>query len=73
MTGVSGSGKSSIEMCIRDSIGVVFQDFRLLKDRNVYENIAFAQQVVGAPNRLIKKNVIDVYKRQPQGGGVIWV
>ena len=46
----------------RRGIGVVFQDFRLLKDRNVYENIAFAQQVVGAPNRLIKKNVMAMLK-----------
>ena len=41
----------------RRNIGVVFQDFRLLKDRNVYENIAFAQRVVGESNRSIKKNV----------------
>ena len=46
----------------RRKIGCVFQDFRLLKDRNVYENIAFAQQVVGAPNRLIKKNVMAMLK-----------
>ena len=41
----------------RRKVGVVFQDFRLLKDRNVYENIAFAQRVIGASTREIKKNV----------------
>ena len=41
----------------RRNLGVVFQDFRLLKDRNVYENVAFAQRIVLTPTRLIKRNV----------------
>ncbi len=41
----------------RRSIGVVFQDFRLLKDRNAYENVAFAQRVVEVPPGEIKRNV----------------
>ena len=41
----------------RRRIGVVFQDFRLLKDRNVYENIAFAQKVIGESNSRIKRRV----------------
>lgn len=41
----------------RRRLGVVFQDFRLLKDRNVYENVAFAQRVIVTPTKEIKKNV----------------
>lgn len=41
----------------RRHLGVVFQDFRLLKDRNVYENIAFAQRVIITPTKQIRKNV----------------
>ena len=41
----------------RRKMGVVFQDFRLLQDRNVYENIAFALRVTETPTRVLKKKV----------------
>ena len=41
----------------RRQIGVVFQDFRLLKDLNVYDNVGFAMRVIGEPNRTIRKRV----------------
>lgn len=44
----------------RRGVGCVFQDFRLLKDRNVYENVAFAQKVIEKPNRIIKRRVPEI-------------
>ena len=64
----------------RRDLGVVFQDFRLLKDRNVYDNVAFAQRVIGASVRESRKKVPQMlsmvglaakyksYPRQLSGG-----
>ncbi|MEI3186899.1 MAG: hypothetical protein V8S27_02595 [Lachnospiraceae bacterium] len=46
----------------RRKLGVVFQDFRLLRDRNVFENVAFAQRVVGASTRSIRESVPEMLK-----------
>lgn len=48
---------------LRRKVGVIFQDFKLLPDRNVYDNIAFALQVIGAPQRTIKSRVLSVLTR----------
>lgn len=42
---------------LRRGMGVVFQDFRLINKMNVYDNVAFAMRVIGAPNYRIKKRV----------------
>jgi len=42
---------------LRRRMGVVFQDFRLLPNRTVYENVAFAMQITDASNREIRRNV----------------
>lgn len=44
----------------RRCIGIVFQDFRLLKDRNVFDNVAFAQRVIEAPMKSIRRKVPEI-------------
>jgi len=44
---------------LRRKIGVIFQDFKLLEDRNVYENLSFILEVTGVPGREIKKKVFN--------------
>ncbi len=59
----------------RRRLGVVFQNYRLLKDRTVYENVAFAQRVIETPTRFIRRQVpamltlvglADKYKSYPR-------
>ncbi len=45
---------------LRRRLGIVFQDFQLLPDRDIYENVAFALRVTGQKNRYIKQRVLEV-------------
>ena len=47
---------------LRRTLGVIFQDFRLIEDKTVYENVAFAMHVVGASRREIRERVPYVLK-----------
>lgn len=44
----------------RRQLGVIFQDFKLLEDRNAYENVAFAQEVIGVNSFKIRKRVLKI-------------
>ena len=60
------NGRNVTEMTLKDvpyfrrGLGIIFQDYRLLQDKTVYENVAFAMQVVEAPRREMQKRVNTV-------------
>ncbi|MCR5833655.1 MAG: cell division ATP-binding protein FtsE [Selenomonadaceae bacterium] len=45
---------------LRRRLGVIFQDYRLLEDKTVYENVAFAMQVIEAPRKIMQRSVDTV-------------
>jgi cell division transport system ATP-binding protein len=47
----------------RRSLGMVFQDFKLLPTKTAFENVAFAQRVLAVPEREVRRRVADVLKR----------
>jgi len=59
--GVNGYDMTRIKLSklpyMRRTLGVVFQDFRLIEDKSVYENVAFAMRVVGASSKEIRSRV----------------
>ena len=61
IVGKSGSGKTTLMKLLQKELeptsGQIIVNFRLLKDRTIFENVAFAQKVVEAPNRYIKRQV----------------
>ena len=52
-----GSLRQSVIPKLRRTVGVIFQDFRLIEKKTVYENVAFAMRVIGADRRNIKERV----------------
>ena len=45
---------------LRRKVGVIFQDFKLLEDRNVYKNLSFVLEIIGIPKKQIKRKVYSV-------------
>jgi cell division transport system ATP-binding protein len=45
---------------LRRKLGIIFQDFKLLKDRNIYDNLAFVLEVLNTPEKEIKRRINDV-------------
>jgi len=59
---VSRLSKGSVPY-LRRNIGVVFQDFKLIRSKSVFDNIAFALRVIGTPKHEMKRRAWDVLRR----------
>lgn len=53
------TSRATIQL-LRRRLGIVFQDFKLLADRNIFENVAFALRIAGYSNKRIKARVYEV-------------
>ncbi|MBR2577390.1 MAG: ATP-binding cassette domain-containing protein, partial [Erysipelotrichaceae bacterium] len=58
-----GKLKKSKVPLYRRNIGVVFQDYRLLPRKNVFENVAYAMEVIDTPTKILRPRVRDVIKK----------
>jgi cell division transport system ATP-binding protein len=56
----SGTIKARELPYLRRKLGIIFQDFKLLKDRNIYDNLAFVLDAVNTPQKEIKKRINNV-------------
>jgi len=52
--------KPSLLPLLRRKIGIIFQDFKLIEDRTIYENLAFVLETVNTPAKKIKKRITEV-------------